>query len=132
MLVSTLLALGMIAAIVAGVGAIYLSGVNKNKLNDAKRDLLALNETIHSFYEPQGNYGTGNILTVLEANNALPQGVLTSPGNYRSRWGGQLTATGAVTSFTITMTGVPSDHCVKMIQDQSGANRSEEHTSELQ
>ncbi len=113
--ISYLLIAGLVAA---GALSLFSSADASQRGNQMLSDLTAVRAAIRGMYANQGGYGTANLNTVLKASNKLP-GTMSADGStppvITHNLNGTLTATGATSSFTLTVTAIPTDVCSDLL-----------------
>lgn len=98
--------------ILAGVAAYSLVSGNQ-KAADAKRQIAQIKSTIKANY-PNGGYGTGSMTSAL-GNMGAYTGMKGTAAAPLDPWGGNVTVTGADTSYDIKFASLPRKNCVDVV-----------------
>jgi prepilin-type N-terminal cleavage/methylation domain-containing protein len=100
--------------ILAGLSAYRLVSENNN-VNESLRLLNTLKQQVQTAYQGEGEY-TGNINNTLIDLRAFPDGVLTSSGQARHPFGGDINFNANGNTFDIVFTGVGRAACIAVGQ----------------
>ncbi len=113
--ISYLLIAGLVAA---GALSLFSSADASQRGNQMLSDITALRAAIKGLYSNQGGFGTANLNGVLKASNKLP-GTMSANGDtppvITHNLNGTLTAQGATSNFTLTVTNIPTDVCSDLL-----------------
>jgi hypothetical protein len=116
--------LGIAAIVVLGAVGMLSSAFSSADVDKANNELVGMRVAIKKLYSNSNGYPAAgaNMLPAIIAARALP-GTLTVAANgaVTNGWGGVVTVTGLVNSFTITYNNVPQDACIGLLT-ASGQN----------
>lgn len=124
-LIESMAALAIFAVVVGGALALFGGASSSQISTQMTSDLSAIRSAVKSLYFGQGGYGTANLNAVLVNGKKVPTTMSVTAGTpptITHGLNGTVTATGASTNFTITVTAVPTDVCLNLLSGTNGWN----------
>ncbi|MDI1236333.1 MAG: type 4 pilus major pilin [Polaromonas sp.] len=124
-LIESMAALAIFAVVVGGALALFGGASSSQISTQMTSDLSAIRSAVKSLYFGQGGYGTANLNAVLVNGKKVPTTMSVTAGTpptITHGLNGTVTATGAATNFTITVTAVPTDVCLNLLSGTNGWN----------
>lgn len=106
-LIESMAALAIFAVVVGGALALFGGASSSQISTQMTSDLSAIRSAVKSLYFGQGGYGTANLNAVLVNGKKVPTTMSVTAGTpptITHGLNGTVTATGASTNFTITVT----------------------------
>lgn len=123
-LMELIIGLAIIGVIIAGVTALFGSADSQQKSNQVTTDLTAIRAAVKQLYYGQGGYGTANINNTLVVAKKIPTTLTvdtsTTPNTISHPMNGTINIVGATTSYTVTVTNIPSDVCTNVMTAGTG------------
>lgn len=123
-LIEASMVLALSAVVVAGVMFYYQSASDNNKLQAAQAELMGVVSTVNSLYAGQSTYSGLTTEQIIKGGQLPPSLVDTSSNTIKNPFGGSVAAAAAsdVSTYTLTMQGVPRAPCVSMGSTQIGSS----------
>ena len=129
-LFGVLMALGIAAAAVVGVVAIYNTTTETQNRNDAQALLTSLTIAVQQIHQGAADYGPvgTDIVPMLALRNAIPGSARTAADTIVHPFGGAVTVTGSGSStatgrFIITFEGLQAATCALLLDPYAGQTR---------
>ena len=128
-LFGVLMALGIAAAAVVGVVAIYNTTTETQNRNEAQALLTSLTIAVQQIHQGAADYGTTgtDIVPMLALRNAIPGSARTAADTIVHPFGGPVTVTGsgstATGRFIITFEGLEAATCALLLDPYAGQTR---------
>jgi prepilin-type N-terminal cleavage/methylation domain-containing protein len=122
-LIESMAALAIFAVVVGGALALFGGASSSQISTQMTSDLSALRSAVKEVYMGQGGYGTANLNAVLVNGKKVPTTMTVTAGTpptITHSLNGTVTATGATTNFTLTVTDMPTDVCLNLITRSTG------------
>lgn len=124
-LMELIASLAVMAVVVVGAIALYLSASSSERSTTMSRDLLAIQAATKQIFSGQGTYGaTGtNLNNVLVVSKKVPTTIKVAAGTppvLTHQNNGTVVVASTVTSFAVTMTEIDTDICVPLLAGASG------------
>jgi len=119
-LIEVMVALAIGGLVIAGALALYNAASSSQVANQLNSGISALRASTKSLYATTGGYGTGPLNSVLINANKVPSTLYYSGSTITHQLNGNVTITGANTTFTITVTNLPTDVCVSLATAATG------------
>ena len=114
-LLEVLLAVGASFVIMVGGVFIFRNVLSGNDVNSTIRDVSLIQSGVRQLYAQAASYGRNDITNALRDAGALPSSMVTTEGEIRNRFGGNVLVETDGNEFTIEFDGIPSDACVKLV-----------------
>ncbi|HYD61624.1 MAG TPA: type 4 pilus major pilin [Noviherbaspirillum sp.] len=114
--------LGVAAIVVLGAVSLLTNAFATAQSNRVIEELTSLRTTVKKLYmgQPAG-YGTGNINANLVSARVFPATLaVVDTDTVRNGWNGEVTVTGATSTFIITYSGVPQTDCINLLTGATG------------
>ena len=124
-LIESMAALSIFAVVVGGALALYGGASSSQTSTQMTSDLSAIRSAVKSLYFGRGGYGTANLNSVLVNGQKVPTTMSVTAGTpptITHGLNGTVTATGASTVFTLTVTEIPTDVCLNLLAGTNGWN----------
>ncbi len=124
-LIETIVSLSILAVVVSVALSLYNSATSQQASTQMMSDLSALRSATKSVYYGQGGYGSANLNQVLVHAKKVPTTMLVTAGTppvITHGLSGTVSVTGAVSSFTISVTKIPTDVCLNVLAGTKGWN----------
>lgn len=112
-LTETVLAIAVGAVVLVGGVMMYMGAVGNNQLNDANTQLQATVSGVRQLYAGQSTYAS--LTNAVAIAGRIFPAAMVDGGSVRNPWKGDVTVTGAASSFTVQFARVPQDSCAKLI-----------------
>lgn len=118
--------LAVVAVVVTGALALYLSASSSELNTTLSRDLNAIQSATRQIFQGQGSYGTSatNLNDILVAAKKVPTSVRidasTTPDTLTHRGNGTISVASTGSSFSITLTNINADLCIPMLSGATG------------
>lgn len=113
--------LGIAALVILGAVSLLTGAFSSAQSNRASEELVSIRTNVKKLYMGQANsYTAGAMTTALNTAGVFPTTLAANGANMTNSWGGNVTVTGAGSTFTITYTGVPQADCISMLSGASG------------
>lgn len=120
-LMDLILFLGLIALIIAGVLALFSQADTSTRTSELLKGVAGLHANIRSLYNSQSEYAVGSMDETLIKANAVPANWVKG-NSLQHNYGGTVHVTGNGTSFSITLTHLPNDACIRFLSEQGAAS----------
>ena len=124
-LIESMAALSIFAVVVGGALALYEGASSSQTSTQMLSDLSSIRSAIKSLYFGRGGYGTTDLNSVLVNGKKVPTTMSVTAGTppiITHGLNGTVTATGASTLFTLTVTNIPTDVCLNLLAGINGWN----------
>lgn len=124
-LVEVIVGLVIFALIVGGALSLYNSANSSQSATQLSRDLTAIRVGVKSLYGiGQGSFQTANMNNTLVISNKVPSTMSvdtsTTPNTITHALNGTVNVVGATTTFSETITNIPSDVCTTLMSTGQG------------
>lgn len=116
--------LAVMSVIVVGAVSLYSSATSSEQSTSLQRDIGAIQAATRQIFNGQGNYGAVRLNDVLNTANKVPSTLAVSGTGatmvYKTRSNGDVTVTGATSTFTVGITNVTPDLCIPLLTNAAG------------
>lgn len=115
--------LGIAALVILGAVSLLTGAFSSAQSNRGAEEIVSIRTAVKKLYMGQANsYVAGPLTASLNTAKLFPTTLaLNAAGTAMTNsWGGDVTVTGAGSTFLITYTGVPQEACISMISGASG------------
>lgn len=116
----------IIGVVVAAGLALFNNADSSQKSTQLLTNAVSIRSSVKQMFSGQGSYGTANLNNVLVTANKLPADLkidtTTTPNTITHGVNnGTINIAGSTTSFTITITSIPTDICTDLLTRNSGS-----------
>lgn len=123
-LIELIVGLVIIALIVAGALSLFGTASSAQSSTQMTKDLVSIQTTTKSLYMGQGSYGTaGSINNILVTAKRIPSTIqvdtTTTPNTLTHQLNGTMAIASTGPTFTITLTNIPTDVCMSLMNGTS-------------
>lgn len=118
-LMELIASMAIMAILVVGALSMYSIAQSGSNSTQLLRNLNGVSASVKSLYSGQGGYGTASLNATLISAKVVPSDWSTSGTTITHQLNGTVTVTGLTNYFTVAMTSIPSDVCVKLISNSA-------------
>lgn len=116
--------LAVMSVIVVGAVSLYSSATSSEQSTSMQRDIGAIQAATRQIFNGQGTYGAVRLNNILATANKVPSTLAVNGTGaamvFKTRSNGDVTVTGANSTFTVTVTNLASDLCIPLLTNSAG------------